>query len=330
MKKAALLCLAVVFLAPALAAADTYQTVTYEDPWRWGTRTMTAALVNPSEPVTGEVDATGCDVGVYFSGPGTKGLVKNAKIHGAGRYGVFVNGDAGDLTVDVLSSSIYDIGILTAPEGWDYWGSGVAVGYQDTSGRTGGRVAGNFISRYRCAGIVVWGTGTDVQIADNIITGLGAGAQYSQNGSQFGMYVDYWAKVTIERNTVANNVYTGPDPWWTSAGIMGVFTPGTRITQNVLVNNQIGIWNPWVPPDTLPGSGYVPPTTRVTVANNRIVCDALYPQPGFQVGIWFGGSQDRFVSNEVTGPGYDLTTLPGYTYPMLLDFETDPRVKPIR
>ena len=30
---------------------------------------LTAALKNPTAPVTGEVDATGCDIGVYY-GPG--------------------------------------------------------------------------------------------------------------------------------------------------------------------------------------------------------------------------------------------------------------------
>ena len=69
---------------------------------------MTAALINPPS-VTGVVDATGCNIGVYY-GAGSTGVIKNAEIFGANYFGVVANGDAGEVSVDVLASNIHDIG----------------------------------------------------------------------------------------------------------------------------------------------------------------------------------------------------------------------------
>ena len=66
---------------------------------------LTAAIVNPAAPVTGTVDAGGCNIGVYF-GPGTAGSVGVADIFGANYYGVVVNAAA----VDVTGATIHDIG----------------------------------------------------------------------------------------------------------------------------------------------------------------------------------------------------------------------------
>src|ERR1043166_3525576 len=41
---------------------------------------LTAALINPPN-VSGDVDATGCEIGVYYSS-GVNGHVENANIHG--------------------------------------------------------------------------------------------------------------------------------------------------------------------------------------------------------------------------------------------------------
>ncbi len=69
---------------------------------------MTAALINPPS-VTGVVDATGCNIGVYY-GPGSQGLIRNADIFGANSFGVLANGDDDDVTLDILSSNIHNIG----------------------------------------------------------------------------------------------------------------------------------------------------------------------------------------------------------------------------
>jgi hypothetical protein len=65
---------------------------------------LTAALINPGS-VSGDVDATGCNIGVYYA-PGAKGQINNANIHGANYYGIVNNG--GD--VSVQNSAVSDIG----------------------------------------------------------------------------------------------------------------------------------------------------------------------------------------------------------------------------
>ena len=66
---------------------------------------LCAALVNPTGTVNTTINATGCDVGVYY-GPGNKGLVNGANISGATYFGVLVNG----AKVDVIDSTITNIG----------------------------------------------------------------------------------------------------------------------------------------------------------------------------------------------------------------------------
>ena len=58
---------------------------------------LTAALIDPTAPVTGEVDATGCNIGVYYA-PGTTGSVSGADIQGANYYGVVANAAAVNVT----------------------------------------------------------------------------------------------------------------------------------------------------------------------------------------------------------------------------------------
>ena len=50
---------------------------------------MTAAKINPSS-VTGVVNATGCNIGVYYDA-GHNGTIKNAEILGANYFGVVAN-----------------------------------------------------------------------------------------------------------------------------------------------------------------------------------------------------------------------------------------------
>src|SRR5690349_12180264 len=65
---------------------------------------FTAALVNPPA-VTGDVDATGCDIAVYYDGT-SPGAINNADVHSALWYGVFDDGAA----VSIANSHIHDIG----------------------------------------------------------------------------------------------------------------------------------------------------------------------------------------------------------------------------
>src|SRR4051812_8502337 len=66
--------------------------------------TYTAAVVDPMVPLQGDVDATGCDIGVYYKT--RSGLIAHADVHDARVFGVFNDGN----TVVILSSTIRDIG----------------------------------------------------------------------------------------------------------------------------------------------------------------------------------------------------------------------------
>ncbi|MDP3941187.1 MAG: hypothetical protein Q8Q49_02655, partial [bacterium] len=69
---------------------------------------LTAAQIGGD--VTGTLDATGCNIGVYYDSSTTPGDVTSAEIFGANYYGVVVNGGPGDVSVDVIGSDIHNIG----------------------------------------------------------------------------------------------------------------------------------------------------------------------------------------------------------------------------
>ena len=66
---------------------------------------LTAAVKDPTASVSVDVDATGCDIGVYY-GSGTSGSVNGADIQGAKYYGIVVNA----AVVEVDGAKIHDIG----------------------------------------------------------------------------------------------------------------------------------------------------------------------------------------------------------------------------
>ncbi len=163
---------------------------------------LTAAVINPAAPVTGAVDATGCNIGVYF-GPGTTGSVGAADIFGANYYGVVVNAAA----VNVTGATVHDIG--ENPFNGSQHGVGVLYTTVDQAGAvTGpsatGTLSGTTISRYQKNGVVISGSGAAVTVANNTVTGLGPVNFIAQNGIQ----VSFGATAKVTGNTVTGNDYT--------------------------------------------------------------------------------------------------------------------------
>ena len=102
---------------------------------------LTAAMIGGN--VTGTVDATGCDIGVYY-GPGTKGSVNKATIKNAKYFGV-VNYRG---NVDVKNSTITQIGNI--PFDGTQHGVGIfytteELPYGTASGTTQGLINGNLV-----------------------------------------------------------------------------------------------------------------------------------------------------------------------------------------
>jgi len=274
---------------------------------------LTAALINP-QVVSGTVDATGCDVAVYFNLG--KGLVKNANIFGARRYGVFVNGDTNDVSVDVRDNLIHDILSISSTGAW----RGVGIYYRAfQTGKARGKIAGNKIFNYQQAGIIASGLGTKVDVSGNTVTGLGPVIFIAQYGIQIG----HGASAQVMRNSVSEHRYTGEAT--VAGGILVLGGPyygtpcteGTQIVGNTLVNNDIGVWL------SNKATRLVPPltATNIKVVNNVITNDGLHntcctgdppsPWEGYQAGVLDVGNNDKIIANTISGAGYDPAANPG-------------------
>ena len=141
---------------------------------------LTAAQIGGN--LTGDLDATGCDIGVYY-GPGTKGSVKNATIENAKYFGV-VNYRG---KVNVTNSTISQIG--NTPLDGTQHGVGIFYTTEETPGGTAsgtakGTIKGNILHSYQKGGITVRGAGASATIERNTLTGAGHVAYIAQNGIQ--------------------------------------------------------------------------------------------------------------------------------------------------
>jgi hypothetical protein len=259
---------------------------------------LTAALINPPGTVTGDLDATGCNIGVYYSSG--HGRVVQANVHGANYYGIVNNG----ADVDILDSTVSDIG--EKPFNGSQHGNAIYFAFGSAAK---GDIKRNFVWQYQKGGIVVNGTGARVDIQQNYVVGLGPVNFIAQNGIQAG----YGADTTIRQNFVAGNSYTGPNAA-SSGGILlvggdyfsGPAVTNTEIQQNVVLNNDVGIW--LVNLDS--GGNPVATPTHNLVSNNTVVNNAINnttgnsPTQGYQAGIADSGDADVIKNNDVCGLGY--------------------------
>ncbi len=159
---------------------------------------LTAAKIGV--PVTGSLDATGCDIGAYNP---TK--VANADIHGARYYGVVVNGGT---KVNTTNSKVHQIG-ETPFDGTQH---GRAILYINGAD---GTISGNKVYDFQKNGIEVRGVTADASapaadksvatIANNVITGRGHIGDIAQNG----IVILGNASATVKDNNVSRLWYTG-------------------------------------------------------------------------------------------------------------------------
>lgn len=197
---------------PALASTCTTVTTSHGS--------LTAAVVDPTSTVSGEVTPTGCDIGVYF-GPGASGAVFDATISDFVQYGVY--NDGGKVTVEDSKIS----GIGDKPFDGVQYGIGVyfvnpnLVDSAFPSDAATGTISGNTIDQYQKGGITVNGSGSTAAVVDNTVTGLGPVPFIAQNGIQFG----FGARVdvgTLQGNIVSGNIYTegSAPPGYVSTGFL--------------------------------------------------------------------------------------------------------------
>ncbi len=276
---------------------------------------MTAALINPTTTVTGPVNADGCNIGVYYSS--RKGQIDQAEIYGSNYAGVLVNGDNGQVSVNITNSKIHNIGespLNGTQHGW-------AIYYRAffLTGSASGTVSGNTLPFYQKAGIVADGQGTNVVVTDNTVEGQGPIGYIAQNGIQVG----YGADASVMGNTVTGHSYTGTNA--ASGGILVLggalygtcpdgndcpYTVGTRIMRNAETGNDVGIWLSNVAAD-----GSAPTTaTNIKAINNTLVNDNLTNGVVYQAGISDEGDNDKIIANKISGNGYDPTVYPGEAF----------------
>jgi hypothetical protein len=194
---------------------------------------LTAAQIGGN--VTGDLDATGCNIGVYY-GPGTSGTVSAANIHGANYYGVVVNAAA----VDVTNTSIHDIG--ENPFNGSQHGVGVLyttiLQSGDSTGTSAsGTLRGSTISLYQKNGVVISGPGATAIVQNNTVTGLGQVDFIAQNGIQ----VSFGASGTVTGNEVSDNYYTPKS--YTACGLLFYQAAGVKQSSNTFSGNEINICN---------------------------------------------------------------------------------------
>jgi len=261
---------------------------------------LTARYINPTGVVSGDADGTGCNIVVYY-GPGAKGTVYGANVHGANYFGVVNNGG----NVNVLYSSISDIGEL--PANGDQHGVAIYFAFGQPNQ---GSVIGNNIWYYQKAGIVINGSKNQVEVGFNTVTGRGAVNFIAQNGIQIG----YGTKnAFVHDNFVSGNSYSGAN-LAASGGILlvggdcygGPLTTNASILQNKLVGNDVGVWLSNLDASCNPSSVL----TRDTVSLNGAVNNGVYnttgngPTQGYQAGISDQGDGDIISFNDTCGSGY--------------------------
>ncbi len=286
---------------------------------------LTARIVNPTRPVSGTVNATGCDVGVYFSRTG--GVVAHADIFGARYYGVLVDGNGHAASADVVGSTLHDLGDhpITAAR------HGQGVAYRGFGGTAQGTATGNRVWNYQEDGLNATGPGATASFVANVVTGRGATSTISQNGIQ----VINGATGIVRANVISDLRFLGPQ---VGNGVLVAggpaygfpYTLGTRVELNVITSADVGINVFEADADVNPA----PDPTDVVVSRNVIRNTQVTNvggwdgSIGFQAGISDYANHDRIVNNIVSGAGYDpeVCQAAAICAPIFTDGSIDPIV----
>jgi hypothetical protein len=287
---------------------------------------LTARVVNPAGVVTGTIDATGCEVGVYF-GQG-HGRVSEAEVFGARYYGVLVDGNLNDVSVDVSNSSFHDIGEV--PRTNVRHGQGVAYRSFDGGSATG-TASGNRVWGFQEAGMNMTGPGSTVTFSGNRIIGPGPQSVIEQNGIQ----VIFGAHGTVRGNKISGMSFTGPD-FAPSTGILVVggpgygkpYTYGAVLVDNVITGYFVVIYVNEIEVNNRPSP--LPISTRLegnVIRNTQLNNVDGFGNKGYQAGISVHSNADRIIDNRISGNGYDKAFCGGAA--VCLPIDTKHEIDPI-
>jgi hypothetical protein len=281
---------------------------------------LTAALVNPRRVYGQDVDATGCDIGVYYGPGATGGIQGGSNIHGARYFGVLMNGGK----APILNSVIHDIGDGNA---------GVGIGCAiDSPQASGGLIRGNTIYNYMKNGIDLRGpncggtAGNPIRITTNQITGKGPIDQLAQNGIVAGLGA---TNLIISNNNISGHSFTGLSAA-SGAGIniLGgpcygtAYATNTTVTRNNLVGNDVGIF--LLNYNSACTASPAAASPNNTVSNNNMFNFVVVNTSGngtgpYQVGISITDTRTKVADNSICGRGYDNANPPAGSLVDMLD-----------
>lgn len=227
MFKRIVVALATIGAASVLAAPAQAVTCTPTDYTQDG-RPLTAALINPPN-VSGTLDATGCDIGVYYNAGAH--TINHATIQNAFYYGVLARNPG--TSVDVSNSSevkfIGDVlGGTFFPTGAQH---GVGIAYRE---QATGSVDDTYVHQYQKNGFVVKNPGTRVTVTNSHVQGLGPTPLIAQNGIQ---YSDGSSGV-VRDNLIEDNEYTGSGTFSTGLLLYDVNPFEIKRSLNLYRNND--------------------------------------------------------------------------------------------
>lgn len=269
---------------------------------------LTAAVINPTGIFSGDVDATGCNIGIFY-GAGAKGALNGASVHGANYFGVVRYG----ANVPITNTVVYQIG--EQPFNGDQ--HGVAIYCADNSPQSSlGDITNNIVFAYQKGGIVVNGKNCSANIANNTVIGNGPVNYIAQNGIEAGD----GSNVSITGNYIFGNSYTGSNEA-SSGGILvyggacfGVtnYETGVQVANNTAIGNDVGIYSVNLdvncdPTVTHTGDAIIGNTLQNN-ADNNTTGDG--PTTGYQAGILDQGDGDRIIGNQICGIGYATVNTP--------------------
>ena len=260
---------------------------------------LTARMINPPGTVSGTVDATGCNIGVYY-GPGHTGTVSHADVFGANYFGIVNDGG----TVGINHSSVHDIG--ETPLNGTQHGNAIYFAVDDPG--AAGSITHNHVWNYQKNGITDTSAGHRVAINHNVVNGEGPVDYIAQNGIEVG----FGATATVTHNTVTGNSYTGASGA-SSGGILVVggacfsrpASVGVRINHNTLRGNDVGVFLANL--DSTLRLGGDPDQERRLAQHDQELRgqqhDRQRPSGGYQAGVSVAGDLDSINHNGICGSG---------------------------